>query len=86
VLNSIDLKENIIYICHSILEKYCGNMNERYKNWSITKGDYQKDIDHPQNYHHGYINWKKLSKVTKVAIGVGVTIILLSIIIAAIIN
>lgn len=58
-------------------------MNEKYKNWAITKGDYQKETDNPEKYFHGYKTKKKLGKITKLIFGVGAALVVLAIIIAA---
>jgi len=59
-------------------------MNDNYKNWDIKKGDYQKQHDNPDQYFHGYETKKKFSKASKYLIGIGIVVISLGIIIAAV--
>jgi uncharacterized membrane protein len=58
-------------------------VDKKYKNWDITKGDYERLFDNPLKYTEGYKAKARFRKIVKISVGSVITLGLIAIIIAA---
>ncbi len=58
-------------------------MDEKYKNWNIQEGDYERHYDSPLKYTDGYKAKLRFKKFLKIFFGSLFTLILIAVIIAA---
>lgn len=58
-------------------------VDEQYKKWDISKGDYERHFDNPLHYTESYKTKIKIKKITKIIIGSVIAIAVIGIVIAA---